>query len=74
MYAKSLSKHIKLIVFSSLYKFCEATVRCETRSCHFFASSRLSFRPIHIAGEPVLHRAGSPDKYDNGYGKHKLPY
>ena len=27
----------KKIVFSSLYKFCEATVRWETRSCHFFA-------------------------------------
>ena len=26
-----------MIVFSSLYKFCEQTMRCETRCLHFFA-------------------------------------
>ena len=25
-----------MIVFSSLYKFCEQTMRCETRCLHFF--------------------------------------
>ena len=52
-----------MIVFSSLYKFCEQTMRCETRCLHFFAYTQKTLAlcwgqrifPVGMMGKALTH-------------------